>query len=427
MGDGTSGHGRTGDGDSGADGEMRQDGEGTSGDSGDSASGDAASGDAASGDAAGDHIDQGLRAIIEGDAGAARFQEPSAKERNKLAKQRRQKQLDDDKKFAKLETETRRQAEKLAKKARKEQRRAVWRRGLRRTAWALSVVVVAGGCVFAYTRTGHSASGPGGVNDSRTVTNGALPPGTKPASPLTDSGPPADPFAGSPADKWAAGAAGIVVPAARPIGQYPASKVEYAYQTTKKLLVAAALDNQALNGGAPTAFANLLTQDQRTQFVSQLDKIGVDKHGDALSTRSWIVQFAPGTSKLIGSAIKVHGTMSAIAAKDSSGYPILRVKIDYLVVYAIEPPKEPADWMRIVGQFYGTADFGSWRDADTPFEPWWDAAPGMAGALCGTRDGFAHPAYPNGTPGSVAPSGVPVNPYSLAAPSGIGCHATTGT
>jgi hypothetical protein len=393
-------------------------------------SGDAAAGDG-SGDAAEDHIDQGLRAIIEGDAGAARFREPSADERGKLAKQARRRQRDDAKKFAKLESETRKQAQKLAQKALKEQRKArrkaAWRRGLRRTAWGVSVIVVAGACVFAYTRFGHSASGPGGVNDLRTVTNGALPPGTKP-SPLTESGPPADPFASSPADKWADGAAGIVVPVARPIGQYPASKVEYAYQTTKELLVAAALNKQALNGGAPTAFANLLTQDQRTQFVSKLDKIGLDKYGDALSTRSWIVQFAPGTAKLIGSAIKVHGTMSAVAMKDSGGYPILRVKIDYLVVYAIEPPKEPADWMRVVSHFYGTVDFGSWQDADTPFEPWWDAAPGIAGALCGTRDGFNHPDYPNGTAGSVAPSGAPVNPYSFAAPSGNGgCRATTGT
>lgn len=414
MGEGTSGHGRTDDGDSGAGSEMSRGSQGKSGDSGDSASGD--------------DIDRGLRAIIEGGTGAARFREPSADERDKLARQARQKQRDDDKKFARLENETRKQARKLAKKARKGQRKAVWRRGLRRTAWGTFVVVVAGACVFVYTRIGHSASGPGGIRVSQTVTNGALPPGAKRSSPLTDSGPPADPFAGSPADKWADGAAGIVVPAARPIGQYPGPKVGYAYQMTKKLLVAAALDKQALNGGAPTAFANLLTQDQRTQFVSQLDKIGTDKYGDALSTRSWIMQFAPGTATLIGSAIKVHGTMSAIATKDSGGYPILQVKLDYLVVYAIEPPEKPADWMRVVSHFYGTVDFGSWRDADTPFEPWWDAAPGTAGALCGTRDGFNHPDYPDGTSGSVAPSGAPVNPYSFAAPSGNGgCQATTGT
>jgi hypothetical protein len=55
---------------------MRRDGQGKSGDS-------------ASGDAAEDDIDQGLRAIIEGDGGAAWFREPSADERDKLAKQAR--------------------------------------------------------------------------------------------------------------------------------------------------------------------------------------------------------------------------------------------------------------------------------------------------------------------------------------------------
>jgi hypothetical protein len=107
MNEGTSGGGRTDDGDSGPDGERRRDGQGESGDS-------------TAGDADGDHVDQGLRAIIEGDAGAARFREPSADERGKLAEHARQKQRDDAKKFAKLQNETRKQAQKLAKKALKE-------------------------------------------------------------------------------------------------------------------------------------------------------------------------------------------------------------------------------------------------------------------------------------------------------------------
>jgi hypothetical protein len=245
-------------------------------------------------------------------------------------------------------------------------------------------------------------------------------------SPATQSGPPPDPFSGTPSDAWANGAAGIVIPAAKPVGRYPASKVEYAYQATKDLLAAAALDRQTLNGGTPTAFANLLTREQRAQFVGQLGKTGVDAYGDALSSRSWIMQFAPGTARLIGPAIKVHGTMSAAATKDNAGIPVLRITIDYLVVYAVEPPNAPADWMRVVSQFDGTVDFGSWQDADTPFEPWWNAAPSVAGALCGTKDGFAHPAYQNGASGSIAPSGPPVNPYSLAKLSG-GCHSATGT
>lgn len=75
----------------------------------------------------------------------------------------------------------------------------------------------------------------------------------------TLTGPPADPYAGTPADQWANGAAGIVLPAARPIGGFTTAQVESAHQTTRKLLIAADLDKTTLLGGAPTAFADLLT------------------------------------------------------------------------------------------------------------------------------------------------------------------------
>ena len=92
-------------------------------------------------------------------------------------------------------------------------------------------------------------------------------------------GPPADPFTGTPADHWADGAAGIVLPAAEPIGPYTKSQVEYAYQTTRAMLVAAELDKQTLLGGAPTAFADVLNGPQRAGFLNGLNKVGVDKQG----------------------------------------------------------------------------------------------------------------------------------------------------
>jgi hypothetical protein len=376
-----------------------------------------------------DWLDQELRKITEGGEGEARFREPTAEERGKLAEQARKKQEADARKFAQLEKETQKQSQKLQKKAFKEQRkarrRARWRRGLRRTAWGVSAVVLVGACVFAYTRFGHSAGGP---NDTQVVTNGAVPPTTaKQPSPLTESGPPADPFQGSPADKWANGAAGIVIPAAQAHGEYPAAKVESAYQTTKKLLIAAALDKQALDGGAPTSFADLLTQEQRDQFTSQLDKIGLRKDGSSFSSRGLIVQFAPGTATFIGSGIKVHGTMSAAASKDN-GYPILRVNVDYIVVYAVEPPRAPADWMRVVAQFDGSVEFGDWNEADTPFEPWWGFGPAVAGARCDTKDGFVHPDYPSGPPDTAIANGPAVNPYAFGEPGKTdACQPTTGT
>jgi hypothetical protein len=347
-------------------------------------------------------MDAELRKILAGDALEARFRELSAEEREKQAKD----------------------WQKQQKAARKRQRKARRRRAFRRTAWGLAAIVLAGGGTYAYLRYGHG----GGPDDTQTIAHGAVPRGLKTSAPRPQSGPPADPFSGTPADKWADGAAGITLPAAKPAGQYSAAQVEDAYQTTRKMLVAAALDPQTLNGGAPTAFAKLLTQDQRTEFLGGLNKIGTDKYHVALSTRSWITQFAPGTTKLIGSVVKVHGTMSATTAKEQSGQTALRITVDYLVAYPVEPPKAPEDWMRVVSQFSGTVDFASWSDAESPFEPWWNANPAPAGGRCGTRDGYVHPDFPGGPADMTPKKGRIINPYALSPPSGTpGCGQTTGT
>ena len=84
--------------------------------------------------------------------------------------------------------------------------------------------------------------------------------------------------------------------------------------------------------------------------------------------------------------------------------------------------------MRIVQQQTGTVDFARYDESGSSFEPWYDIAGSPAGAQCATRDGYIHPDYPSGPPDTVQASGTPVNPYSLATPSGeAGCQNTTGT
>jgi hypothetical protein len=332
-----------------------------------------------------------LHDLIEGEAGKARVREPSAREREK--------------------------------------RRKAGRPGRRHrgSAWGIAVLVLIGAVVFAYVRLGSpSTASSGGANDTRLVTNGSVP-STSSVTPLNSAGPPADPFQGTPADKWADGAAGIVIPAAEAAGQYSATQVESAYQTTKQMIIAATLDKQSLLGGAPSTFANLLTPQQRTQFDGQLNKSGLNKEGEALSSRAWILQFAPGTAKLVSSVMKVYGTMSAHAGTDSHGEPVLNIDVNYRIVYAVEPPKAPVDWMRIVAQLQQNVEFGDWADADSSFTPWWSVGIGVAGARCGMGDGFVHPDYPSGPPQSVQPSGAPINPYSLKSMPSAGCQNTTGT
>jgi hypothetical protein len=277
--------------------------------------------------------------------------------------------------------------------------------------------------------TGARTASPGPGVTNAPVSSAFASPTAKiaPRNPLT--GPPADPFAGTPADHWGDGTAGIALPAARPIGTFTTAQVEFAYTTTRKLITAAYLDRSTLLGGRPTAFADLLISQERTWFAAGLTKTGVDKKGNELGTRDLVMSFAPGGTQLIGGVIKVHGTMRAKTAADD-GNKVLDVDIDYLFVYAVQPPHDPTGWMRIVAQNSWTVMFGNWQGAATPFEPWVDFDNfSVAGAQCGTTDGYVHPDYPH-TSGSGAqptPSGTPVDPYALGGSAGPGCEATTGT
>ena len=108
----------------------------------------------------------------------------------------------------------------------------------------------------------------------------------------------------------------------------------------------------------------------------------------------------------------------------------LRIKLDYLFVFAVEPPGRPADWTRIIQQRYGYVDFAQWDDPGGTLEPWVNVSGQAAGALCDARDGYIHPDYPHGPRDSVKPSGTPQDPYSLAtapATDRYSCHAVTRT
>ena len=292
----------------------------------------------------------------------------------------------------------------------------------------MTAVVLAGAALFAWHL--GSRSGLGGPDDTQVVTNGPVPRTSTPptAGARLLAGPPADPFAGTPANRWADGAAGITLPGAVSHGPFTASEVAAAYATTRKLLIAQNLNHRTLLGGPPTAFADVLTAQQRTAFIAGLDKISLNKQGNPLSTRNWVASFAPGTTTMIGTVIKVHGTMSARSETDK-GRTVLDINVDYRFVYAVEPPHAPADWMRIVGQVSGYVEFNDWQDPGGPIQPWdISAFPAEAGARCGMTDGYNHPDYPDGPPSKVQPTGTPVNPYSMSNPRETGvCQRTTGT
>ena len=286
---------------------------------------------------------------------------------------------------------------------------------------ALVLVAVAAG--FAFVRFhGYSAG------DRTPVTNGPVP--SMAASPaVSPAMSAAQPFAGSPAAGYADGAAGIVPPHPRAVGHYSARSVAAAYATVRKLLIAAYLDPRTLRGGSPDAFARLLIPQQRAWFVHGLDKTGVDSHGLRRSTRDDVVSFAPGTTRIAGGVIKVHGTMWAQQAHQD-GQRVLRIRSSYLFVYPVERPGDTATPTRLVAHNYAAVDFADWDDSGGPLQAWLLDWPGdgTAGDRCDVNDGFVHPEFPRGAPDTATPRGPVRDPYSLSSPAPAhGCERTSGT
>lgn len=345
----------------------------------------------------------------------ARFKEPSAAERARMAARRPSRR--DSRKARKLRDPVPGLARQSDPWRSASLQRPRGRGHLRQLVTVVVLVILLGAAGYGLSRfTQHHHFG------SLAPVTSAPKPGGLPSPTV------AEPFLGTPAQPWADGAAGIVVPQAQTAGGYSAAQVTAAYETAKQMLVAANLDRQTLAGGAPDAFASMLTPQQRTQFTTGLGKTGLDSQGDENSTRAWVTSFAPGT-RLVGNVIKVHGIMGA-ATSMNNGTPVLQIHADYLFVYPVERPGRPESLMRVVQRQIVDVDFGTYTDPGGALQPWWQiVGGGPAGARCDINDGFVHPQFPDSSPDKVKPKGTPINPYSLSTPaqSTKGCHATTGT
>jgi hypothetical protein len=346
----------------------------------------------------------------------AKFKEPSAAERARQAKQAKQAQA----------AQSRSQRVKNRRDGRSAWSASPVRRS-RTVSLAITVaVVVALIAISVGLSRLHPGAGSAAKPDNTPVTNGST------VSPLPTITPPpftaSDPFAGSPAEGFADGAAGIVIPAAHAVGSYSAAQVRAAYATVRKMLIAGHLNAAVLAGGSPKAFARLLIPTERSWFDKNLDKQGLDRHGYIRSSRAWLTSFAPGTAALVGTLIKVHGFMTA-KARRSGQTPVLSIHADYLFVYPIQQAGgQPSTRMRIVARTVLTVQFATWNDPGGSLEPWVASAlGGPAGILCGINDGFVHPAFPGGPQSPVKPTGKPIDPYDQSIPpSSHGCQPTTG-
>ncbi|GGK63993.1 hypothetical protein Ppa06_19390 [Planomonospora parontospora subsp. parontospora] len=163
------------------------------------------------------------------------------------------------------------------------------------------------------------------------------------------------PFKGSPSEGFAEGIAGIEVPEAEAVGRFPAKDVRAAYKVSRRLLEAAYLDEQSLLGGKPEAYARLLDPEQRKFFLKNLDHKDEKK-----DTRAWVFSFEPGTTELVGDAVKVKGRLSAAPGKDKEVGPLLVVTYEARFVYAVRPAGKTGPIVRVMAYTKSRHEF--WRD-----------------------------------------------------------------
>jgi hypothetical protein len=246
--------------------------------------------------------------------------------------------------------------------------------------------------------TGHAA--PVHTLAAETARPSAPPPSVDPDRPT-----PKRPFAGSPAQSWASGAAAIVPPEARAIGHLTKAQVATAITETKRYLVATNLDPATLSGTRPAVLTGLLDQSYSGKDVTESFAHPSARH-DPLAYAS---RFDPTEIRLVGTDIRVRGRMSLAEGAHGTA----QVKADYTFVYPVERASASgphAEVTRTVVRREITLETGDPRYVriaagrlllSRDLED-------FANSSCTGNDGYLHPEFasraPSGTP---SPSGSP--------------------
>jgi len=208
-------------------------------------------------------------------------------------------------------------------------------RAMRRRRWRglLGVLLAAGLLVVALNPSRALSWLPGSSSGSSSSDSATLPPET--AQPTTapseetfpDTPTLAEPFLGSPAAQYADGAAGIVLPKAKPVGRMTLNQVDFALRKTKAFLVDSNLDPATLRGARPETAISLI-EPRQSDWHHEVDA-AFSKPGKKQDPLWYATRFDPSELKLAGDIVKVRGHMTFKEGKQGS----VAVHADYTFVY----------------------------------------------------------------------------------------------
>lgn len=212
---------------------------------------------------------------------------------------------------------------------------------------------------------------------------GLLPSSGTSAAPRSGDGAPAEPaalaldlnrpYAKSPAASWPNGAAGIVLPAAQPVGEFSAEAVATAVRQVRDVLVASRLDRRIVVDHDASGFLGALAPDARRQLEPLFGS------GREAEVQSLVSLVADG-SRLLPVDPKVTGKMSV----KPGGAGELVVHTNFVFVYAFhtDTPDKIVDLMDILVVVRAEVDYVL-RTGDR-----W--TPGSQGWWYGEAGGYAY-------------------------------------
>jgi hypothetical protein len=229
-------------------------------------------------------------------------------------------------------------------------------------------------------------------------------PGSAPGTPTLD-----EPFAGSPAARYADGAAGIVPPEAKAVGVFSKEQVALALEQTKALLVDANIDRGTLLGGTPETVLDNVLDPKQPDLVDDL-KSRLRKPGKDHDPLSFFSRFDPDEVRLVGDVVKTRGRTTFKEGPDGA----VDIHTDYTFVYALAPADpDSTEVARTVVRRIIDLRIGD--PAKIRVTPGRLAVvrydDDIANSACFVYDGFLHPILASADPTGAPPSGPAVDPY----------------
>ncbi|ROQ81766.1 hypothetical protein EDD95_1360 [Streptomyces sp. CEV 2-1] len=176
----------------------------------------------------------------------------------------------------------------------------------------------------------------------------------------------AEPFRGSPAARWADGAAGITVPPAGATGWMDAAQVERALRQSRDFLVAAGLNSRVLRGERPAKAIALLNPHQTDVQEYLRTALSSTAPTDKTDPLLLFSRFRPGQSRLVGDVVRTRGRLTYREGKRGA----VEVTADVTFVYPVTPAGDSGQDAEVVRTIVRREVVMSWDDpAEVITEP----------------------------------------------------------